>query len=258
MRAAQNGIVTATGILANSKCLTDQTLWLQNTPALDVGVHLNLTSGTPLSSEMRNLFSSNNHEFPNKLSIVKSILLGRIGIANIETEWRAQIERCLSENLNIQFLNSHEHVHMLPSLFKLTLSLANEYGIGHVRLATPELFSDFTGGAIIRDSAMAILSKVNQRHLKKPTVKFMGMGQSGRLDITYIRKCIARMEPGNIYELMCHPGYYNNEKVENESVLFYHDWMGELEALTHESIFELLIDNNVKLISYRDLNIVTN
>ena len=43
------GIVTATGVLGNSPNLRDDALLLFQYPDLDVGVHLNLTFGEPLT-----------------------------------------------------------------------------------------------------------------------------------------------------------------------------------------------------------------
>ena len=256
LTAAKEGIVTATGVMANSPSLSEHISWLGAVPELDVGVHLNLTSGRPLSAEMGKVLVQNEgRKFPDKFSLVKSIFRGGIKIEHVEVEWRAQIDKCIAEGLKIQFLNSHEHIHMLPELFKLVTLLAEEYEIDHIRLSSPELFAKFSGSGLVRDSIMSILSLANRKQTKRPMAKFLGMGQSGKLDLTYLKKCIVKMKRGQVYELMCHPGDYNNEEIESDSLMSYHAWRGEFDALVDSSIPDFLIENDVKLISYRDLDL---
>ncbi len=253
IEASNNGIVRATGVLANSNFFDEHVSWLLEASNLDVGVHLNLTTGKPLSKEMQNALVQYNCEFPGKFTITKSILLGKIKLENVEVEWRAQIERCLSAGLKVNFINSHEHIHMLPSLFKLTNRFADEYKIPHIRFSLPESTVSLSAGAFVRDSIMSLLGMYNKRYYVKPTASFLGMSKSGKLDLEYLKQCLDQMKPAKVYELMCHPGCYNNEKVTDASLLQYHGWNAELDALTHPSVLEFLSDKNIKLIGYRDL-----
>ncbi len=258
LEASNNGIVRATGVLANSNFFDEHISWLREASNLDVGIHLSLTTGKPLSKEMQNALVQYNCEFPGKFTITKSILLGKIKLESIEVEWRAQIERYLSAGLKVNFINSHEHIHMLPSLFKLTNRFADEYKIPHIRFSLPESTINLSAGAFVRDSIMSLLGMYNKRHYDKPAARFLGMSKSGKLDLEYLKKCLNQMKPGNVYELMCHPGSYNNEKAIDASLLKYHSWNSELDALKHPSVLNFLSDKNIKLIGYRDLLIEGN
>lgn len=57
-------------------------------------------------------------------------------LEEIETEWRAQIQRILAAGLQLDHLDSHFHVHVLPRLLRLTVRLASEFGIDFIRLPT--------------------------------------------------------------------------------------------------------------------------
>ena len=258
LEAARNGIVRATGILANSSFFEEHIPWLKDTPNLDVGMHLNLTTGHPLSEEMKKSLVQYGSRFPEKFAITRAILLGKIKLKSVEAEWRAQIERCLSAGLNISFINSHEHIHMLPPLFKLTNKLADEYKIPHVRYSMPDFTLNSSVSALFRDSIISLLGLYDKRYCTNPVTGFFGMGQSGKLDMEYIKKCIDKMKPGKVYELMCHPGSYNNENINNSDLLSYHNWNDELEALTNPSVNKYLSDKNIKLIAYRDLTVEGN
>ena len=56
----------------------------------------------------------------------RMILKGQISLKDVRGEWCAQIEACRGRKL--MFLNSHEHIHMLPVLFGLTVELRRNIG----------------------------------------------------------------------------------------------------------------------------------
>ena len=119
LQGAKLGRITATGIMANSTNFNAQIESLKQDTHIDKGVHLNISYGTPLTKELQNRFKDWQGEFPDKSIVVRKILTGRIPVVEIEKEWRAQIQKCIDSGVSITFLNSHEHLHMLPPLYKI-------------------------------------------------------------------------------------------------------------------------------------------
>ena len=76
--------------------------------------------------------------FPGKFAVIRGLLTGLIRSEDVKHEWRAQIECLLEKGLSLRFVNSHEHVHMLPSLFGPLQDLALEYEIPYIRYPTTE------------------------------------------------------------------------------------------------------------------------
>jgi predicted glycoside hydrolase/deacetylase ChbG (UPF0249 family) len=255
LRSAAHGIVTATGVFATTAHFVEHAAWLRDYDALDVGIHLNLTDRDPLTTDMQKKLYRYAGRFPGKLAAAISVLTGAIKPAEVTVEWRAQIERCLESGLTVRFLNSHEHIHMLPPLFPVVRALAREYGIPHVRFPTAELFRRPSTGALFRGAVMRTLQTVNRRHADMPTAHFLGLEQSGKLDLGYLESRIARLQPGRVYELMCHPGHRDEEEVRDTRLLDYHDWEGELDTLTSPAVRELLRRHHVRVIGYRDLEV---
>ena len=173
LKAATDGIVTATGILANSEHFDEHIAWLNDYKALDLGVHLNLTHGSPLTPGVKKRLG----HFPEKHTLFKAVLSGALKPKEVKVEWRAQIERCLDKGLNLKFLNSHQHIHMLPSLFSVTLELAAEYGIQHIRISVPERLQRSASGGAVRDGIMIILGLFNHHKLKSQAPLFFGNGR---------------------------------------------------------------------------------
>jgi len=255
LKSASHGIVTATGIFANSTHFDEHVGWLRDNTALDLGVHLNITDQEPLSINMRNRLSRWSGCFPGKYTTVKALLSGTITTEDVKSEWRAQIERCLDKGVEIRFLNSHEHIHMLPSLFPVLQALAEEYDISHIRFPTSEPFQSLSGGAIVRDMLMKMMGIFNQTRLANPVARFLGMGESGKLSTGYMKQKLPKLKRGQIYELMCHPGYYDADEISDSRLLNYHDWKREFDTLTNPAVRDMLDQHWIRLIAYRHLQI---
>jgi chitin disaccharide deacetylase len=253
LQSARQGIVTATGILATGMRFDEQIAWLKEHPDLDLGLHLNLTDREPLTQDMRSRLTRWQGRFPPKFAVAMAVMSGTLPVADVREEWRAQIERCLDRGLIIRFLNSHEHIHMLPPLFRIVGELSREYGVAHVRLPTAGWFRNWKPGALIRDTLMKGLAAINRNHLDYPAPVFLGMAESGRLSLAALRKLIPRMQAGGVYELMCHPGFRVDAEIDNPQLFGYHDWEGELAALTSAEARVLLDRHGIRLIGYRDL-----
>jgi predicted glycoside hydrolase/deacetylase ChbG (UPF0249 family) len=250
LEAASSGILTATGILANSPDLKAQLEWLDSVEGLDLGVHLNLTFRQPLTAAMAEKLSRWDGCFPGAYWMSLMVLTGKISIQEVRTEWRAQIEACQRKNL--LFLNSHEHIHMLPVLFPLVLELAQEYEIPHVRFTQAEWLAPFGVSALVRNTLMQAMQAINQPLLKVKTPIFLGLSQSGKLDFDYLETIFAKLKPGEGYELMCHPGRFDPGEISDPRLRSYHDWEGELTLLLSPKVHALYEKFGIRLSHYQN------
>jgi predicted glycoside hydrolase/deacetylase ChbG (UPF0249 family) len=251
--AARDGIVTATGVLATSPHFAEHVPWLAARSDLDAGVHLNLTAGRPLTTLMANALAPWGGAFPGKYAIARAVATGRLPVAVVEAEWRAQIQRCVDAGLRLHFLNSHEHLHILPALARLTRRLAEVFHVPFVRNPRPEWRAGVTPGAIVRNIILHGCGWANGAAQRPVSPTFLGMGRSGRIDLPYLRRMFATLRPGAVYELMCHPGYHDRGEVDDPRLLAYHRWEQELTALSGEPIRDLLRELHVVPIRYQDL-----
>lgn len=249
LQAASAGIVKATGVLVNGEAFPETVAALRAHPELDVGVHLNVTHGSPLTE----VFASrrNSSRLPDKSTLVVQMLTGRLPAAVVESEWRAQIGRCLDAGLRIRFLNSHEHVHMLPPLYPIIVKLAREFGISNVRYTSGALEPAQGGAALLGTLALKILSR---NMVPQPgTPGLLGLSASGRINMAYLRRILPRLRPGNVYELMCHPGQDDPATQAHPKLRRYHDWRGELQCLLSAEFRDALARHAIELVGFRDL-----
>ena len=104
-----------------------------------VGLHLNLTSGYPLTGNIRSFscFCSKdgrfNASFQKKTS--ERLYLTRDEAGAAAEEMEEQIKKYLSLGLDNKHLDSHHHVHTNPSIYPSLEPLIKKYGIRSIRLS---------------------------------------------------------------------------------------------------------------------------
>jgi predicted glycoside hydrolase/deacetylase ChbG (UPF0249 family) len=253
LQAAKSGKLTATGVMANSPDLLAQLRWLENVDNLDLGVHLNLSYGQPLTAAMAEKLKTWNGDFPGVYPMMWMIFKGQISLDDVRNEWREQIDTCKGQGRSLQFLNSHEHMHMLPPLFKLALELAEEYRIPHVRLTIADWSWPEDGKALLRNMLIQTMQTINRCRFKRQAPIFLGFNPSGKLSYAYLERVFANLKPGKTYELMCHPGYFDPNEISEERLLSYHAWENELALLLSPELSNLYSRFGISLCRYSSL-----
>jgi predicted glycoside hydrolase/deacetylase ChbG (UPF0249 family) len=214
------GIVTACSVVANGAAFDDAIARLRDVPSLEVGVHLTLVEERALTG-MR---------FPKKYTSFLPLYVARvIGIAAIERELRAQIEKVRDTGLPITHLNGHQHLHVLPRIFAVVQRLAREYAIPYVRTV-----NDFGGTA--RRLPMAALNALGRR---APGTNQRTIGVAGAGHLTDVVPLLDHVH--GLTELVTHPGLavtgYN----------WGYDWEAETRALCDPRLLEELAKRGITL-----------
>jgi hypothetical protein len=78
----------------------------------------------------------------------------------------------------------------------------------------------------------------------------LGLSQSGKLSIEYLANLFASLVPGQAYELMCHPGYFDPKQVTDRKLTSYHEWENELSLLRSQQLQDLYQKHGIKLGQY--------
>jgi len=256
--AAREGAITATGIMANGAPLDEHLNALKGVPDLDCGIHLNLTYGDPVTDRMKRHLERWGGIFPGKLSAAAAVLRGFVPLAAVEEEWRAQLVRCVVHGITPAFLNSHEHIHMLPALFSITSKLSREFSIDYVRWSMPDWHPMPGVGGLIRNLALASMSAVRHSRGRQPgQPKLLGVGVSGKLSMAYFERKLPTLKSGQVYELMCHPGYHDPAEIRDPSLTAYHAWEEELSALRSPELSRLFEHYRVRRVRFTQLSTIS-
>lgn len=134
IEAHRRGILTSTTAMANMPAFEHAVQLARENPELGVGVHLNLTSGTPLlpPSQIPRLVRPDGR-FHTLSFVLRQLTLGQLDEGQIEAELSAQVERVMSVGISPTHVDSHHHVHMHPRLQPIAIRIARCYGIRALR-----------------------------------------------------------------------------------------------------------------------------
>ncbi|MEE8121162.1 MAG: ChbG/HpnK family deacetylase [Anaerolineales bacterium] len=247
-----NGIVTTTTVMINLPgALEDVRRGIECAPALAFGVHLNLTCGKPLTPPDRvpTLIDANGW-FHGKDQIFSNPEM--LDLAEVKMECKAQIERFLQTETELDHLDSHHHLGIASTgLWNLTTELAVEYGCG-VRASFPidileeDLLALFPAGVtnFCRTQAKEQLETLAIPHPDYFYASFFGDGAV----LDHLTKLLQEL-PDGVSEIMCHPGY-SDESLEQTSG-YNRIREQELAVLTDQSALAAIASGNIELHTYR-------
>ena len=90
-------------------------------PRFELGLHLNLTEGSPLSPDLAAVWPT----LPGLARLIVAAHLGRLPLRALAVEWQAQFDAfCEAVGRAPRFIDGHQHVHHLPGIRKLVLAAA--------------------------------------------------------------------------------------------------------------------------------------
>jgi predicted glycoside hydrolase/deacetylase ChbG (UPF0249 family) len=264
--AHNKGIVTSASILANGAAFARGAELARATPALGVGVHLNLSDGKPLSPprEIASLVNALGEFEGGPESLLMRMARRILRLKEIENEWEKQIQKVVDSGIQPTHLDGHKHVHMLPGLFQIVLRLAKRHGIGAVRVSheASSLRAALSSGkkqniqVVMKQGVQARALKLlarDARALAETTGivsadYFCGIAQTGELTVDGVAKLLQSLPEGTT-EMMCHPGFADPE-LQKSSTRLQDSRQTEVAILTNPHIRNLVASQGIRLIDY--------
>jgi predicted glycoside hydrolase/deacetylase ChbG (UPF0249 family) len=119
----QNGIVTSTTLMVNCPGTKEAAELAKENPELGVGLHFNLTQGRPLSNKHTSLTDKDGN-FWRRRQFEKKLLAGKIAMDDVSEELGLQWDVIQSLGISPTHIDSHQHIHVFPGIFKVVSALA--------------------------------------------------------------------------------------------------------------------------------------
>lgn len=212
-RAWREGILTSASLAANGAAV-EEACALAAGSELELGVHLNLTTGWPLrpAAAVPTLVDGSGR-FPGKWGMVYRALAGQLAPAELAAETTAQFERLAGLGVRFSHMDSHHHLHLLPAVAAVASTAAKEAGIGWVRRVRGVGESDWQGSGLIGRLQQATLERCSRRcetvyqGFRSADV-FFGLSwylDPGRGNAAH--RLVRALHPG-CNEWMCHPAHF--------------------------------------------------
>ncbi|MBU1084249.1 MAG: ChbG/HpnK family deacetylase, partial [Candidatus Omnitrophica bacterium] len=193
--------ITGTSIMACGARFNEACSMMRGIGRDEIGVHLTFT-GDPAPC-------AGGRFVPGYVQLALKYFSGRIKPDDITLEFETQIKNILAEGFRITHLDSHEHVHMMPGIFKIVSGLARKYGIPYIRIPNEpvrSIIKSFRPIDLIRYTVLKSLAILNYKHagITRNTA-FLGHFHSGRITDDILSFLISSL-PEGVTEIALHPG----------------------------------------------------
>jgi len=215
---------------------------IEDVPDLDVGLHFTLVGAPGLPEDY--------------VAFLQAKLLGDFPSSGIREMLRRQLDTLIEKNVHVSHIDSHQHLHALPSIMRVVAEVANEYGIKAVRLPAEQ--GDFAGvdkKRVILTKIVALLCQRSRVELDRANIKypdhFAGMAISGALIPSSMVKILRGLGEGTT-EVVCHPGADNLTLGSKYS--WGYNWQGELSAVTDRSVFDAIDELAIERVAFASLS----
>lgn len=249
-RAHAEGIVTSASLLVTGQTAGEAAARAKDC-ALALGVHLCLTTHLTPAAPARSVrwlapggrFRRNWAEFA--LAWASRLIPGE----EVSQELRAQVDRARALGVDVDHLDMHQHLHLLPGITPRVEALAAELGLP---LRWPAEPARLGWAGAPRAAAKAALLKGLARAAQAPRavrIPAWGLFESGALSERRLLNLLARMPDGA--ELVCHPGL--SPALVREDPQWRYGWETELAALVSPAVREAVVAHGITLSTYRQL-----
>jgi len=216
------GAISSATLMADGSEFRDAVDIAKARPNLSVGCHIVLVDGIPISApeDIPTLIGADGKSF--RVSLIEFVidaLLGRIRETDVLREAAAQVQKLQRAGIDITHLDTHKHTHLFPVIARPLLHVAERCSIGAVRNPFEQPWS--MQGGILRQLQVHALRYFRSQFFSLPQIRSgvvtttegtIGISATGDLNAATLAHILASMPEGT-WELVCHPGY-NDEDLE--------------------------------------------
>jgi chitin disaccharide deacetylase len=188
----KNGVVNSASLMTTTKYFEEAVALIKEHNLSNIGLHFNLTEGKPLLQKHKTIIDVEGN-------FIRSICDKKnIDITEIEQELETQYKMAIDAGVLITHFDSHHHVHMSALLNLAFLKLANKYDKPLRKVSN-------TYRHPLRRLKHYLRFKNHQFYTSSFSAEFYDKKATFN-----VLKSIINNSRGSI-EIMCHPGYQDNE-----------------------------------------------
>jgi Uncharacterized protein conserved in bacteria len=224
IEAFNEGLISSTTLMINMPYAEEAIELYKQVEGLGMGVHLNITAGSPLSSNIPSLVDENNIFYR-----IKDFKNHVVVFDEAYKEMKAQIEKVLSYDINISHIDCHHFLVENDTFREIIIILGKEYNVP-VR--------------ILGDSMKKECEEVGVKTADMFFEDFYGDNAKSETILNLVN------ENSNCssIEFMCHLGYIDEDTKTRTSYLNRENEINELRKLKGLGFYE-----TIELINYHNL-----
>jgi chitin disaccharide deacetylase len=253
LRAHREGIVTSATLLAMGPS-APEAVSRAKAQGLALGVHLALSTRLPSAAPASEVpgVAPGGRLRASWADFARAWLTGQVRRVEVERELEAQLARARALGAEVDHLDAHQHLHLLPGIRPLVEALARREGLP---LRWPDQLPSAAWlrapGPALKTLLLTALARTAPR--PPPGVRRVSAGgifEAGRLDEPSLLALVDSLPAGD-FELGCHPGEGAPHIPEDPA--WTYGWQAELEALTSPQVKARLRERDIALVTYASL-----
>jgi predicted glycoside hydrolase/deacetylase ChbG (UPF0249 family) len=250
LRAHREGIVTSATVLVRGPS-AEQAVPRARKQGLALGVHLAFCTRLPPAAPASHVptMAPGGLLRASWADFARAWLTGQVRREELELELAAQVRRAKELGAEVDHLDAHQHLHLLPGVRPLVEALTLREGLP---LRWPDRLPRVSWlrapGPAVKTSLLSLLARSAPR--PPPGVRRVSAGgifEAGQLTESALLALLESLPPGD-FELGCHPGEGRPHVPEDPA--WTYGWQSELDALTSPRVKARLEQLGVELTTY--------
>ena len=253
--AHREGIVTSTSVLALTPAFATSAAWLAGAPELGTGAHLALVGEDPpllSAGEIPTLVDAKGRLHLSWRQFLPRAAARRIDPDDMRRELAAQIERIQGAGIRIDHLDTHQNLHLWPSVRDVVMDLGAEHDIRVIRVTRSTARSPV--GVVVSRLARDLEQRCDRSGWTYAAAS-TGLDEAGNLDQRAMVGALRRLFATGAAsaELASHPG----EAADPDLARYRWDyqWGDELAALRAPAIRAEIDALGFRLGTFGDLEV---
>jgi predicted glycoside hydrolase/deacetylase ChbG (UPF0249 family) len=261
------GVVSSTTLMVNMPSASHAAaLAVQH--KLAVGLHLNVTTGRPLSpcDQVRSLVRPDGSFYSHK-EFIRRLLGWQIALHDLYREFSAQVETALRMGLQPTHLDTHHHTHLLLPVASVLMRIGCHYGIAKTRTTrtTDMAMRQLSTAPLLPSSGFkrwykALVAMRLRRRLRMAAWRMepsafrtvtQGTLSSALDEWMFFLQQVQKLPGSVVVEVPCHPAYVDDEL--RRYATYTEQREEEVKVLTSPELKMALQRSSIQLLSFRDL-----
>ncbi|HLJ85326.1 MAG TPA: ChbG/HpnK family deacetylase [Candidatus Angelobacter sp.] len=262
--AGHSGAITSATLMARSRAFDEAVSLSEQTSKLSIGCHVVLIDGEPICPNLPTL-ARNGSRFRDSLKeFAVAAVRKQISQEEVRREAEAQIRKIQSAGITVTHIDSHKHTHVFPHVLRPVLQAAKACGVSAVRnpfeprriwprglaSSTSSLWSRAAGVRFLQIFSKQFQQAVHEEGMLT-TDGTAGIMITGMLNQDLLN-CTLRSLPEGTWELVCHPGYLDDD-LRAAGTRLLESREIELKALSSSVTKNVLAEQHIEPISFADL-----
>jgi len=260
-QAHQKGILTSTSLMVAAPEVDDAVARAKELPGLNIGLHLVLSNGRSCLpvNDIPDLVNTDG-EFSNKLVSSGIKMFFNVSVKQqLKDEVRAQFEAFKATGLHLDHVNTHNHMHLHPTIFDAIIEIGQDYAMDAMRvpdekplqalIATrKEKITRFAIWFLLKPFTSRIKKRLVENNIKYNT-NIYGFHHTGHMNLDTLVRILPNLEDG-LSEIYLHPATGPWDDMDPAAKDY--EFEAEYKALIHPRIKRIIEKFSIELTSFSE------